>query len=161
MNKTIYIRDEDVPIWERAKELAGDKLSPAIVAGLKRFIADREAEEAEAKGFERIEVSFNDADDHHIPKKKAFYGKWIYPPEHKEVFKQHDEDGENWWYYAVAMTAKGSVVVYSWESDREGMGNYRFDIFPSLVFAAADNRVNSAITATIRKIGVPVEELDI
>ena len=79
MNKTIYIRDEDVQTWDRARELAGDKLAPVIVDGLKRFIKEKEAEAIVEKGFERIEVEFSDATAHHIPRKKAFYGRWVFP----------------------------------------------------------------------------------
>src|SRR5665213_110800 len=52
VNKTIYVRDEDVPTWEKAKGLAGDKLSPIIASALKRYVAE---EEWKQKGFERIE----------------------------------------------------------------------------------------------------------
>ena len=49
MNKTIYVRDEDVATWEKAKDLAGDKLSPIIAAALRRFVAQQEAA---AQGFD-------------------------------------------------------------------------------------------------------------
>jgi len=77
MNKTIYLRDEEGPVWERARELAGDKLSPVIVTALKHFVA---AKEAESKDFERIQLDFDDSDDHNLPKRKAFYGRWVFPP---------------------------------------------------------------------------------
>lgn len=156
MNKTIYLRDEEGPIWERARELAGDKLSPVIVAALKRFIVEKEAE---AKGFERIEVSYYDIDDFGIPKKKAFHGKWIFSPT-KPVTTFDDERTE--YHYAVAQTSKGAVVVYSWASDAES-SQYaeRFRVYGSLGAAAADEDVNYAALRTIQEIGVPVEELDI
>ena len=156
MNKTIYIRDEDVPIWDRAKELAGDKLSPTIIAGLKRFIADHEAM---AKSFERIEVSYNDADAHDVPKRKAFYGRWIFPP--KKAIELIDEEDGTSYSYAVAVTAKGAAVVYRWESDAEGTRGYRLLTFPSLEQAASNKGVNYAVRKAIEAIGVPVEEMDI
>ena len=159
MNKTLYIRDEDTQIWDRARELAGDKLSPIIVAGLKKFIANKEAEEAASKGFGRIEVSFNDAGDHNIPKRKAFNGKWIYPPEKPLEFST--EDGYTTFYYAIAQTAKGNFAFLSWEVDHEGKGNYRFKVFPSLELAAEHKSLNAAARQAIKKLGVAVEELDI
>jgi hypothetical protein len=156
MNKTIYLRDDEAPIWERARELASDKLSPVIVAALKKFIA---VKEAEVKGFERIEVSYNDADDHNIPKAKAFYGKWVYSP--KKPVTLSDEEGEAFDHFAVAVTAKGAVVVYSWHAEREGNWAYRFNVYYSLENAAADERVNYAARKTIQELGVRVEELDI
>lgn len=38
MNKTLYIRDEDAEIWDRARKIApGGKLSPIIVEALRRY----------------------------------------------------------------------------------------------------------------------------
>jgi hypothetical protein len=159
MNKTLYIRDEDIPIWDRARELAGDKLSPIIVTGLKRFIAEKEAEEAESKGFGRIELSFNDADHHGIPKKKAFTGKWIYEPD--DPLELSSEDGYVTYRYAIAQTAKRNFAFLSWAIDHEGKGHYRFNVFDSLEAAAADEDLNSAARHAIKKLGVAVEELDI
>ena len=45
--KTIYVKEEDLPIFERAEELGGDSLSGIIATSLKRFVA---AKEAEGKG---------------------------------------------------------------------------------------------------------------
>ena len=159
MNKTLYIRDEDIEVWDRAREIAGDKLSPIIVAGLKRFIAEKEAEEAESKGFGRIEVSFNDAAEHNIPKRKAFNGCWICSPD--QPFKLTSEEGDMTWYYAFAQTAKRNFAFLSWEADHEGRGNYRFKVFPSLEAAAADKDLNIAAREAIKRLGVVVEELNI
>jgi hypothetical protein len=159
MNKTIYIRDEDAQVWDRARELAGDKLSPVIVVGLKKFIAEKDAEEAETKGFERVEVRYNDGADHGIPKRKAFHGKWLFPQ--KQPYKLQDEDGSVVYYYALALTAKRNVVVLTWNEDLEGRSNPRFYVFPSLEAAAADTETNPVALAAIERLGVPVEELDI
>lgn len=156
MNKTIYLRDEEESIWDRARELAGEKISPVIVGGLKRFIAEKEAE---VKNFERIELRFDDADDHNIPKAKAFYGRWILPP--AKPFTITDEQEERADEYAVAITMKGGAVVYSWIESPESTWCYRFRTYSSLQTAAEDWQVNSAVTEAIRRLGVPVEELDI
>lgn len=157
MNKTIYLRDEEGPVWERARELADDKLSPVIVSALKFFIAKTEAA---SKGFERIEVSFNDFDDHDLPKRKAFYGKWIYTPDDPCTYVDKREEVIH--SYAVALTAKGAAVVFSWSSDTESpQWAERFFVYPSLERAANDSSVNFAVVSAIKKLGVPVEELDI
>jgi hypothetical protein len=159
MNKTLYIRDEDVQVWERARELAGGGLSPVIVSGLKKFITEKEGEEAESKGFERIEVSYFDADEHGIPKRKAFYGKWIYPPDKPLAFSS--EDGYSSDNYVVAQTAKQNFVFLTWTEDGEGRGHSHFVVCPSLEAAAADADLNPAVRHAMKKLGVRVEELDI
>ena len=52
-NRTIYIADADVPLFEKAQKLAGDNLSAAIAHALRAFV---EREEARQDGFEDITV---------------------------------------------------------------------------------------------------------
>jgi EXLDI family protein len=51
-NKTIYVSDEDLPLFKRAGELAGS-LSAAITTALRRYVDAQEGLEA---GFEEITV---------------------------------------------------------------------------------------------------------
>ncbi|MCO1657511.1 EXLDI protein [Pseudonocardia humida] len=52
-NKTIYVSDEDLPLFKRAAELAGGSLSAAIGAALRRYV---DAEEGRTEGFDEITV---------------------------------------------------------------------------------------------------------
>ena len=52
-NKTIYVSDGDLPIYQRAQELAGGNLSAAISSALKRYV---DVEEGRHEGFEEITV---------------------------------------------------------------------------------------------------------
>ena len=52
-NRTIYVADADVPIFEKAQKLAGDNLSAAIAHALRSFV---EREEAKVSGYEDITV---------------------------------------------------------------------------------------------------------
>jgi EXLDI family protein len=52
-NRTIYIADADVPIFEKAQKLAGDNLSSAITHALRNFV---EREEAKQSGYEDITI---------------------------------------------------------------------------------------------------------
>ena len=52
-NRTIYVADVDLPIFEKAQKLAGDNLSAAIAQALHYFV---EKEEAKKSGFEEITV---------------------------------------------------------------------------------------------------------
>lgn len=52
-NKTIYVSDADLPIYQRAQELAGDSLSSAIASALRRWV---DVEESRGEGFSEIVV---------------------------------------------------------------------------------------------------------
>ena len=52
-NKTIYVSDTDLPVFERAQELAGENLSSTIVQALRNFVNSHEARIA---GFRDIVV---------------------------------------------------------------------------------------------------------
>ncbi|WP_406267939.1 EXLDI protein [Nocardia sp. NBC_00881] len=50
-NKTIYVADDDLPLFQRAQELVGGNLSGAVVTALRRFI---ELEEGRLEGYDEI-----------------------------------------------------------------------------------------------------------
>lgn len=52
-NKTIYVADGDLPLYQRAQELAGANLSATITRALRRLV---ELEEGKLEGFEEITV---------------------------------------------------------------------------------------------------------
>jgi EXLDI family protein len=52
-NKTIYVSDADLPVFQRAQELSGGNLSAAISKALRRLV---EVEEGRLEGFEEITV---------------------------------------------------------------------------------------------------------
>ena len=51
-NKTIYIADADIPLTDRAIDIAGG-LSPAVIEGLKLLVKQHEAA---SEGFDEIHV---------------------------------------------------------------------------------------------------------
>mgnify|MGYP000890511105 CR=1 FL=1 len=55
MQKTIYVADKDLALFDRAEELGGESLSAVIADALRRYVATKEAE---AQGYEEhiIEV---------------------------------------------------------------------------------------------------------
>jgi hypothetical protein len=68
--KTIYVRDEDEPLWERAKALAGDESLSAFIAQALQVLIEAK----EVPGMEQLVV------DEWIdgrPYKKAFWGRWL------------------------------------------------------------------------------------
>ena len=52
-NKTIYVSDGDLPLYQRAQELAGGNLSAAIAHALRRYV---DLEEGRREGFNEIIV---------------------------------------------------------------------------------------------------------
>jgi EXLDI family protein len=52
-NKTIYVSQGDLPLYQRAQELAGDNLSAAISAALRRYV---DVEEGKREGFDEVTV---------------------------------------------------------------------------------------------------------
>ena len=52
-NKTIYVSDGDLPVYQRAQELAGGNLSAAIASALRRYV---DIEEGRRDGFNEIIV---------------------------------------------------------------------------------------------------------
>jgi len=78
MNKTFYLKDEEAAVWDRARELANDKLSPVIVAALRSYVAEQEAQ---IKQMDRIVIRYNDKATDDRPTAKGFYGKWLITPE--------------------------------------------------------------------------------
>ena len=68
-NKTIYVSDNDLPLFERAQELSKTNLSSVIVHALRRFV---ELEEARQRGFGEITVIVNGKGAH---EHKRFLGQ--------------------------------------------------------------------------------------
>ena len=52
-NKTIYVSDDDLALYERAQALAGGNLSAAVSRALRRFVDDEEARQG---GYEQVTV---------------------------------------------------------------------------------------------------------
>ena len=52
-NKTIYVSDGDLPIYDRAQAIAGGNLSAAIAKALRRYV---DVEEGRSEGFEQVTV---------------------------------------------------------------------------------------------------------
>jgi hypothetical protein len=107
-------------------------------------------------------VQFNDTNEHNLPKAKAFYGKWIIPPDEDFGYRSDDDDPDRD-CFAVAVTGKGNAVIYAWRWDSQSGLKYgqHFEVYPSLEVAASVPRFNIAARQAIERVGVPVEELDI
>ena len=100
-NKTIYVADADLSVFEQAQELAGGNLSATIVLALRRFI---EVEEAKRMGFAEVTV---ETGDHGTYTRKRFLGR--------ELAKRQISDAKagRVMHYTVYQTAKGRFALYT------------------------------------------------
>jgi EXLDI family protein len=72
-NKTIYVSDGDLPIYRRAQELAGDNLSAAISAALRRYV---DVEEGKRAGFDEITVRVGSGKGRKVRFVGLLVGEW-------------------------------------------------------------------------------------
>jgi EXLDI family protein len=72
-NKTIYVSDGDLPLYQRAQELAGDSLSAAIAAALRRYV---DVEEGRLEGFDDITVRVGPAPGRKVRFTGVLLGEW-------------------------------------------------------------------------------------
>ena len=73
-NKTIYVSDGDLPTYQRAQELAGDNLSAAIAAALRRYV---EVEEGRREGFDEFIVRVGPGKGRKVRFTGVFLGEWV------------------------------------------------------------------------------------
>ena len=73
-NKTIYVSDGDLPIYQRAQQLAGDNLSAAIAAALRRYV---DVEEGRLEGFDEIIVRVGPGKGRKVRFTGVFLGEWV------------------------------------------------------------------------------------
>ena len=105
-NKTLYIRDEDQPVWERAEELARTRgVSPSqhVSQALKRT----EPPVIDEKDLEEIQVTIGERN-----RLEAFAGRWLVEPD-RDKTRTGEEGYDAGAYWGVALTRRGSIAVYT------------------------------------------------
>lgn len=73
-NKTIYVSDGDLPLYQRAQELAGDNLSAAISAALRRYV---DVEEGRREGYDEIVVRVGPKPGRKVRFTGVLLGEWV------------------------------------------------------------------------------------
>ncbi|WP_225725884.1 MULTISPECIES: EXLDI protein [unclassified Nocardia] len=124
-NKTIYVADDDLPLFQRAQELVGGNLSGAVVTALRRFI---ELEEGRQEGFDEVvlrvgrdgvrQVRFSgvllgewhDIDDKRVEHLKVYRSR-------KGKFVLHSQHSK--WSDMATATATGAANQFNWRSWRD------------------------------------------
>ncbi|HEX9036130.1 MAG TPA: EXLDI protein [Ktedonobacterales bacterium] len=100
-NKTIYVADADLPVFERAQELAGENLSATIAGALRRYV---QAEEARQQGFVEVSVKVG---SHRNFSVKRFMGREL------ARRRERDEPLARVVTQTVFQTARGRFAVYT------------------------------------------------
>ena len=72
-NKTIYVSEGDLPIYQRAQELSGGNLSAAISAALRRYI---DVEEGKRLGYDEITVRVGPGKGRKVRFTGVLLGEW-------------------------------------------------------------------------------------
>ncbi len=99
-NKTIYVSDDDLPLFARAQELAGGNLSLAIARALRQFV---ETEEAAKAGYHEITVRVGSGGN---TQRKRFTGRQL-------AQWRHQSQGGRVEVFTVYQTAKGRFAVHT------------------------------------------------
>jgi EXLDI family protein len=112
-NKTIYVSDDDLPLFARAQELVGGNLSGAIVAALRRFI---DIEEGRLAGYDEVVLPVGPDG----ARKQRFVGRLL------ADWSRYTEAGVNE-RYRVYQGRSGKFVVHrqvadwsTWRMDESG-----------------------------------------
>jgi hypothetical protein len=106
--KMIYVRDEDLALFDRAAELGEDSLSAVIAEALRRFVA---TEEARKRGFEEITLKvgvWRPQGDNDTRPIKFLGRKLAEGTVYRGETGSRDDRGTHW---AIYQTQAGKIVV--------------------------------------------------
>jgi hypothetical protein len=126
-NKTIYVKDEDAEIWERAEKLAEDSVSALVARLLRQWVEDREAL-IDSAGMKRIIVEHHDDED--VIVRKAFKARILledFTSEYPEGTWDAGFANHNTWFAAIG--AKGNFVVWTVS---DGPAGEWFEVYESI-----------------------------
>ncbi|MFQ6393373.1 EXLDI protein [Nocardia sp. KC 131] len=103
-NKTIYVSDDDLALFQRAQELVGGNLSGAVTTALRRFI---ELEEGRLEGYDEVVLRVG----HNGVRQVRFSGAML--GEYRDTNEERIE------HIRVYRTRKGKFVMHAQYSNWE------------------------------------------
>ncbi|MBF6085885.1 EXLDI protein [Nocardia cyriacigeorgica] len=171
-NKTIYVADDDLPLFQRAQELVGGNLSGAVVTALRRFI---ELEEGRQEGFEEVVLRVGHNGVRQVRFEGSLLGEWRdmndTRMEHLRVFRSRKgkfvlhSQISNWDEYPD-VTVKDWTSWKSWRRMLAGpsdadWGDFALEIVDTL--AELKGKMPDKLFQRVADIAdrPPIEELDI
>ncbi|MFQ6329563.1 EXLDI protein [Nocardia sp. NBC_01009] len=116
-NKTIYVSDDDLALFQRAQELVGGNLSGAVTTALRRFI---ELEEGRLEGYDEVVLRVGHNGVRQVRFSGALLGEW------RDVNEQRIE------HVQVYRSRKGKFVMHAqysnWDEYPESSKNWLKDL---------------------------------
>ena len=174
-NKTIYVAEADLELFQRAQELAGGNLSSAISQALQRYV---EASENLATGFREITVPVGHG---HLQHDERFFGVLVAQYRHlvegdkkmevltayrtaKDRIAVHSRRMPNWFYWSepanwgsTSDSSETSMRSLNWTE----WGECRLDVFETLEELAGVLPESLLAMLADAMAGDPVKYLDI
>ena len=165
--KTIYVANDDQPIFERAQQLAGDNLSSVIVRALQEFVRRHENQ---TKGLKEVAVYVGTSG---LKREQRFRGRLVFK------WSGFDDEKTNWLNAKVYITAKHNWAIElryqphakEWEDWRNWMKSYDLDytectqLIVLASIAEADEKLPKALAKLVasaaQQAETPTEYLDI
>ncbi|WP_224981199.1 hypothetical protein [Geomonas agri] len=121
-NKNIYVADEDMQIFQRAQEVAGESISKVIVQALRQYLVQKDLEGTEFKECEAMKGIYRNG----LSIEKArFIGK------HLSTMTIGEPDDTKMFTYDLYTTRKGKFLLQSqvWYADDPEIGvSYDFEV---------------------------------
>lgn len=106
-NRTLYVRDDDLPLWERAESYAAEQnrsVSAVVAEALKSFLP------AQIKAGDMSEIRVETGEEPVVT--RAFIGRWLVEPDPDRTRTEVDGyDAE--FYWGIALTRRGKIAAYS------------------------------------------------
>jgi hypothetical protein len=121
-NKTIYVSDDDLPLYERAQALAGGSLSAAVSRALRSFVDSQESSEA---GFQQVTVQVGSGRDRREQRfSGVLLGEWRHPTAERRIER-----------FRVYRTPKGKFALHTsrmpdwaaWSDPETWRGGWHWD----------------------------------
>lgn len=128
---TLYVRDADAPVWEKARHLAGDSLSSIVSRALAAYVDEEETRARAKNAIERDAVSITldvQPDDERPRRKVRFTG----------VLAHEGEESHS--YADAYVTTSGKVILAIQIPSMVGLRTDRVVVYESFDdFAASAN----------------------
>lgn len=150
---TLYVKDADAPVWERARQLAGDSLSSVVGRALSEYVEQEETRLKAKSALEREATAVEiDVEPKERPKRKVKF---------RGVLAAEGDVAFSGMYLDAYVTTSGKIVVA--HSDRSA-GGLRveevrvFDTYKKFLASDPTHDLGAAVAETIGEEWV--EEID-